>query len=518
MAHTQVVVVGAGIGGLVAALHLATRGIDVVVCERASAPGGKMRRTSIGAHQIDAGPTVFTMRDVFDMIFAEAGTAFDDRVILRRADILARHAWDADTRLDLFADRAKSKEAIAAFAGHDEARRYDDFCDAARRLYRTLDLPFMRRSRPSLPVLLANAGTVGLQNLLRANPFATLWGKLGQYFHDPRLRQLFARYATYCGSSPFFAPATLMLIAHVEQEGVWLIEGGMYRLAEALERLATERGVTLRYDAHVAKLVVEAGHTRGVVLGSGERIAADAVICNADVAAMTDGLFGEAARAAVPPIKQRERSLSAVTWAMLARPNGFPLSRHNVFFSSDYAAEFADLAAGRVPRDPTVYICAQDRIDDERVAAGHERLLCLVNAPANGDDSPHPADFDRCEQTMLQTLNRCGLTLAGEPTLRRVTKPTDFHAAFPATGGALYGQASHGWRASFQRPGVRSRIPGLYLAGGSVHPGPGVPMAALSGRMAAQQLLADFASTRPSARTVTPGGTSMPSATTAATG
>ena len=378
----------------------------------------------------------------------------------------------------------------------------------------------MRQSRPSLLALVAKAGVGGLADLWRANPFASLWGQLGNYFNDPRLRQLFARYATYCGSSPFLAPATLMLISHVEQAGIWLIEGGMYRLIEALVALATAHGATLRCGASVVEIIVEAGRARGVMLETGERIAADAVIGNVDVTALTDGLFGHVGRAAVPKTTTAQRSLSAVTWAMVARPRGFPLTRHNVFFSPDYNAEFNDLGARqRFPRDPTVYVCAQDRVDDEETsAARRERLLCLVNAPAIGDTPSPQADIEQCEQAMVRTLARCGLTIEGESAPRIRTNPADFHAAFPATGGALYGRASHGWKASFQRPGVRSRIPGFYLAGGSVHPGPGVPMAALSGRMAADMLLADFVSMRPLHRVVTPGGTSMPSATTAATG
>ena len=518
MGDTRVAIIGAGIGGLAAAIHLVTRGVDVTMYERAPLPGGKMRQTMAGGRRIDAGPTVFTMRRVFDAIFADAGASFEEAVPLRRAQILARHAWDAETRLDLFADIGRSRDAIGTFAGAAEARGYDAYCEAARRVYETLDRSFIRQSRPSLSALIATAGPAGLRTLWAANPFASLWGKLGTYFHDPRLRQLFGRYATYCGSSPFLAPATLMLISHVEQDGVWLIEGGMYRLAEALVALATARGVTFRCGTTVRELVVEARGASAVILETGERVDADAIICNADVAALTSGLLGHAGRTATKPNAATTRSLSAVTWATVARPAGFSLSRHNVFFSADYQAEFADVITRRTfPRDPTVYVCAQSRADEGASTEAPEPLLCLVNAPATGDTSLDQAGIDQCETAMLRTLDRCGLTLADAPTLRRTT-PVDFHRLFPATGGALYGQASHGWRASFQRPGVRSRIPGLYLAGGSIHPGPGVPMAALSGRMAAETLLADFASRRPSPGTVMPGGTSMPSATTAATG
>jgi 1-hydroxycarotenoid 3,4-desaturase len=195
---------------------------------------------------------------------------------------------------------------------------------------------------------------------------------------------------------------------------------------------------------------------------------------------------------------------------MQARAGGFPLLRHCVFFSRDYPAEFADLfRAGRLPSAPTVYVCAQDRgAADAPAPDGPERLLCLVNAPPHGDSRPlTEAEIAACETASFHLLARCGLTL--ERTATVATTPQDFEGLFPATGGALYGQAVHGPMASFRRPGARSKIPGLYLAGGSTHPGAGVPMAALSGRLAASSILADLASTATSRRTAMLGGISM---------
>jgi 1-hydroxycarotenoid 3,4-desaturase len=386
-------------------------------------------------------------------------------------------------------------------------------------VYRALEGPFIRAARPSPFSLAAAAGPSGLAGLMGASPFTTLWRALGEHFRDPRLRQLFGRYATYCGSSPFLAPATLMLVAHVEQEGVWLVEGGMHRLARAVEALAERRGAVFRYDSQAAEVLVENGRAAGVALSNGERIAADAVVVNADTAALAAGLFGPAVRDAVPRAERRDRSLSALTWAMLAEAEGFPLLRHTVFFSDDYAAEFDDLLnRGRLPAAPTTYICAQDRGagtgDGDPAPPGHgpERLLCLVNAPATGDTTPpSPAEIERCETATFRLLESCGLTLRRREAVR--TGPAEFDRLFPATGGALYGRASHGWAASFARPGARTALPGLYLAGGSAHPGAGVPMAALSGRLAASSIAADLtkatatrASTARSRATATLGG------------
>ncbi|MCU0922879.1 MAG: NAD(P)-binding protein, partial [Burkholderiaceae bacterium] len=209
----RVVVVGAGIGGLVSALLLACRGLQVTLVEAAYEPGGKMRQVVVDGARIDAGPTVFTMRWVFDEILAEAGSSLDALVALQPLSVLARHAWrpGADGRarqLDLHAGVQASADAIAEFSSPAEGRRYLAFCAEARRVYERLEGPHIRSQRPSVLRMIRDLGPGGLATLTGLGPFATLWARLGHHFHDPRLRQLFGRYATYCGASPWQAPAT----------------------------------------------------------------------------------------------------------------------------------------------------------------------------------------------------------------------------------------------------------------------------------------------------------------------
>jgi 1-hydroxycarotenoid 3,4-desaturase len=350
-----------------------------------------------------------------------------------------------------------------------------------------------------------------LPDLMRIRPFETLWRALSQYFRDPRLQQLFGRYSTYCGSSPFQAPATMMLIAHVEQNGVWTVADGMHRIADALVQLACERGAELRLATEAVDVVARKGRVSGIRLASGEFVPVDAVIVNSDVAALAGGRFGEDAARAVTATAVSRRSLSAVTWALVAPTTGFPLLRHTVFFSPDYAAEFEQLFGQRqLPAWPTVYVCAQDRdTDDAAPPTQPERLMCLVNAPPNGDSARYDsAEIEQCEHRTFTFLERCGLQIKRHSERTIVTTPAEFERRFPGTGGGLYGQATHGWRASFSRLGARTRLRGLYLAGGSVHPGPGLPMAALSGRLAAASVLQDLPSGGRWRLRATPGGTS----------
>ena len=516
MRSPRVAVIGAGMAGLTAAIDLARSGCDVTVFERAAKAGGKMREVKVADARLDAGPTVFTLRRVFDELFADAGDNLDRRLKLIPATLLARHAWNSEAHLDLFADPQRSVEAIAAFAGSKEAGAFIRFAAHAQRVFKTLDNPFMRAHRPSPVELMRRIGIGGLPDLWNIKPFQNLWQAVSQYFADPRLRQLFGRYATYCGSSPFSAPATLMLVAHVEQAGVWYVEGGMHRLVEQLAALAVRCGADLRCAAEVCRIHLHNGRVSAVETAAGERTEVDAVVCNADNNALASGLFGPGVAGAVHRTPPKSRSLSAVTWNVLAPTAGFELAHHSVFFSSDYPAEFEDIfARGRLPAVPSIYVCAMDRTDAGGRPAVHptgqpERLFCLINAPATGDSHEFSqAEIDTCERRVFQLLGSYGLRVDRQPGATIVTSPSDFHRLFPATGGALYGPASHGWRASFTRAGSRSRVQGLYLAGGSTHPGPGVPMAATSGRLAAASLMVDCASMSRSRTVATFGGTSM---------
>jgi 1-hydroxycarotenoid 3,4-desaturase len=509
-----VAIIGAGIGGLAAAIRLAAAGLHVTVIEAQAVPGGKLRQVVVGGRGFDAGPTVLTMKWVFDDLMQACGRRLEDEVSLTQADVLARHYWEGGASLDLQGDVHESRQAIADFAGAREADGFRRFAEDGARIYRVLKDSFIAASRPNPYSLSRRIGLSRPGDLLAIKPFSTLWLALSGYFSDPRLRQMFGRYATYCGSSPFAAPATLMLVAHVEQEGVWTVEGGLHGLAAKFAEIAESLGVTFLFGDPVQTITVDGlrGRVTGVETQGGRRIEARQVLYNGDVAALP-GLLGKPLKSRAPP----PRSLSALIRCSLAIPDGVPLAHHTVFFSDDYEDEFtAIFRDGRPPEDPTIYLCAKDRTDDGRLQSGlsagkPERIYALMNLPANGDRHRYDeSEIRRCLHAMERRLALNGLELQQTQDPPHLTTPEDFARLYPGSGGGLYGMPSHGWMASFQRPGSQGPVPGLYLAGGSVHPGPGVPMAALSGMLAAAQIQQDMASIATSRRVAIAGG--MPTA------
>jgi 1-hydroxycarotenoid 3,4-desaturase len=506
----RIVIIGAGIAGLAAALRLSgfarETGQELVVLERHDTAGGKMRTVSSVAGPVDAGPTVLTMRYVFDDLFQQANERLEDHVTLIPQDILARHWWPDGSTLDLHANPETSAAAIRAFAGPKAEREFRAFSKRAAQLFHAFDAPMMQAAEPSLSSLTSHV--MRNPSLIPAMaPQSSLAELLNRQFSDRRLAQLFGRYATYVGGSPYRSPAILALICQAEAAGVWCVKGGMHALARAIEKLADARGVTFRYNAHVARIETQSSRVSAVHLADGERIATGTVLFNGDPRALATGALGRAVTDVAASTRSAARSLSAQVWSFAATPTGPDLAHHNVFFSADSRAEFTALEQGRQPGDPTLYICAEDRGQNTPVPSV-ERFEIIANAPPTTGPTSTVEEFSACQTLTFQTLARFGLTFDKEPGPEALTTPEGFNRLFPGSTGSLYGQSPHGMMAAFQRPTARTQIKGLYLAGGGTHPGAGVPMATLSAQHAVAAILSDLSSTSRSRPMATPGGMS----------
>ncbi|MCU0900649.1 MAG: phytoene desaturase family protein [Cypionkella sp.] len=509
------VVIGAGFGGLAAAIRLAAMGLSVTVVDQAAAPGGKARALPSVAGPVDTGPTVLTMRGEFDALFALAGARLDDHVQLTQLPILARHWWDGGESLDLFPEAEANIEAIRAFSGPREAAAFARFDAQAAALLAAFDAPMMRAARPD-PWTIARSAARHPRIWPALLPGVTLDRLLRLHFRDPRLVQLFARYATYVGGRPRHAPGVLALIWRAEAAGVWAVTGGMHSLAAALARLATGMGVRFRLATRARRIITQSGRVTGVEIEGGTTLACRHCVFNGDPAALVEGLLGHAAQTAVPAARTRPRSLSAHVWAFAAKAHGLPLSHHNVFFTDDPQAEFGPIGRGQMPERPTLYLCAEDRTGP--TPEGLERFEIILNAPATPAGIATPtatADEEpQCRTRTFPRLKAFGLTFSPTPEARALTTPADLARLYPASRGAIYGRSPEGLLAAFQRPLAATALPGLVLAGGGAHPGAGVPMAALSARHAAEAIRQDRISASGSARTDTPGGISTGSAMT----
>lgn len=506
---SDIIVVGAGIGGLAAALRLSHAGYSVHVLERHKTPGGKIRTVPSNAGPIDAGPTVLTLKHVFETLFADVGECLSDHVTLKPLPTIARHYWSDGTCLDLMADKTQSHTNIANAFGEDAAKDYARFAERTRRLFTAFDVPMMQAATPSLGAMIARV--VPRPALIKdMTPHLTLEHALNRQFKDPRLAQLFARYATYVGGSPKDTPAILSLIAHAEAAGVWRIEGGFHALPRAIEALAKKRGATFSYNKDVQSITKQ-GIAFQVSTGD-KTFTADQIVFNGDPRALSTGALGPELKAAIPQNAINPRSLSAAVLSFAARVSGPELSHHTVFFGDTPNAEFDALKTGMMPTDATLYVCAEDHGTTQPDAK--QRFEVILNAPAGL--THNPMEKQQCLTHILQRLNHFGVSFDPEPTVNALTLPADFDQMFPASQGSLYGRSPAGMMAAFKRPSARTKIQGLYLTGGGAHPGAGVPMATLSARHAAEAIVADRISQSMSPQTATPGGTLTGSATTAA--
>ncbi|TFV54755.1 phytoene desaturase [Mycobacterium sp. PS03-16] len=482
---SRVVVVGAGLGGLAAAARLAAAGHRVTVFEQAPVVGGKLGRLERDGFTFDTGPSLVTVPALLEELFADTGGPSDLDLI--PVDPACAYVFGDGTELRLPHDPARVPAALDDALGPGAGEAWQELHNRSRRLWDLVGEPVLRR-----PVSLAALARMSLRpaDLRAVAPWRTIDGLGRRLLPDPRLRTWLNRYATYSGSDPRRTPAVLAVTSFVEQEfGAWYVAGGLRRIVDAVAQRCVDLGVEIRTGAAVERVLVAGGRAAGVRV-DGRDVAADAVVCNADAAVLYGALLpGRTAAPARRRLRARPRSMAGFV-LLLGLSGRHPGPAHRVYFPADYDAEF-DAIFGRRPHpvpDPTVYVHAPDdpalRPDDDS-----EGWFVMVNAPAHdpgrGVDWDAPALRERYTRHVLDLLDRRGAGVGDRLRYVETITPADLQRRTGAPGGAIYGTASHGPRAALRRPANRARVPGLYLAGGSAHPGGGIPLVLMSAEIVA---------------------------------
>lgn len=486
-----IVIVGAGIGGLSAAIRLRCAGFRVIMLEKNPIVGGKMYQIEAEGYRWDTGPSVITMRHVFEDLFRTAGKRMENMLTFLPIDPLTRYAYPDGTVFNAYSDLSRMSQAIAELDERD-VEGYLAYLSYAARIHRVTGRVFIYDQPPTL----ASFAKVPAREWLAADPFRTMDDAIRAHVRSPHLRQLLGRFATYVGGSPYQAPATLNVIAHVELNGgVWYPQGGIYSIARALEALALELGVELHTNTATAQIIVENGRTTGVKTQNGVFFPADAVLSNVDVATTYSHLLPEGAMPtqARQRVTEYEPSCSGFI-LLLGVKKPFPqLAHHNIFFSPDYRAEFNAIFKSLTPaQNPTIYVSITSKSDPTHAPQGAENWFVLVNAPAlgNHDWQAHAQSY---RDHVLETLANFGVDVRPHLAYERVLTPNDLETMSGAWRGALYGPSANKKFTAFLRPHNRSKhVRGLYFAGGTTHPGGGVPMVMLSGKVASDMIAQDL--------------------------
>jgi 1-hydroxycarotenoid 3,4-desaturase len=483
-----VVVVGGGMGGLAAAIALGAAGRAVTLLEAGDDVGGKVGEVVVDGVAFDTGPSVLTLPAILDRVLAPAGMTVAQDVGLVTPSPAFRYRFPSGRLLDVFVAPTATLDSVERALGRPARDELAAFLAYARDIWETSKDDFVFGAAPTTGTLLKLALTRP-RDMFRVDPLSSMQGALQRRITDPDLRLLLMRYATYNGSDPFTAPATLHCIAHVELAlGGYGVAGGMMSVARALRRAATKVGVDVRTNARVRRIAVDSrGAATGVELADGTRVDASAVVVNADVAHLADTLLPHSARALPRPSAP---SMSGATMVLKARRRHGAAARvaHEVLFPDDYRAEFDDIfRRHRSPRAPTVYVCAQEQAHGRTGWPDHEPVFVMANAPALQDGVVD--DGVELLQRAQARLRVAGMIDDDDVVVWQRTAG-GLAERFPGSRGSLYGAASNDRRSAFARaPNAVTAIPGLFLASGTAHPGGGVPLCLQSGLLAAQALL-----------------------------
>ncbi len=487
----EIIIIGAGLGGLSAACRLARSGFDVTVLEKNEIVGGKVNSIHSDGYKFDTGASLITMKHVFEDLFEFCERDINDYLDFVQLEPICRYFWSDGTEFDASDDLDKTISEIKKLEPND-VETFNKYLADSKQKYEIAERTFLAKSLNELPSLLRPSY---LPDLLKISTLNTLDKHNKKFFKSEKLQQLFNRFATYNGSSPYKTPATFALIPFVEFGlGAWYAKGGIYQIPKALEKLAKEFGANFYYETEVEKIIIENGKTKGVRLKSGEMLTSDVVVTNTDAIETYRNLIDKEKRRIYTDKKLEKIEPSCGGFVLLLGTNKKfdQLAHHNIFFSDDYAAEFKSLFETKTPAEnPTIYICATSRTDDTQAPQNSENLFILINAPYTSDAVNWQEIKEDYANKVIDKLEDSGLKdLRDSIEFQHIITPEDFETKYRANKGSIYGVSSNGIFSAFMRvPNMAKDIENLYFVGGTTHPGGGMPLVLLSGKMACDLIL-----------------------------
>ena len=492
MKSNSVLVIGAGIGGIVAATHLARQGIKVTVIEKNSHAGGRCDHFSRDGHHFDTGPTLLVMPLLYEAEFRLLGTSMSEMLDLQRVDPTYHLVFDDGSQLALTSDMKSLQDQLESIQPGSFQGLVRYLNEGDRHYHLSMEKLVNRDFRKASEFF-----TLGnLPLMFQLKPFVNHYGNMSAYFDDPRLKAAFTFQDVYMGLSPFEAPATFSMMPYTElAHGVYYPRGGMYSIVEALKDLASNAGVEFIFDASVEQVDVNSIHARGVILADGQRLEADAVLANADLPYVYDELLPD--KGLADSLARKRFSCSVISFFWGLDKTYESLGPHTLFLASDYRENFERIIRDLgLPANPSIYIHAPARLDPSMSPPGQDTLIAIVpvgHMSENGDQDWAKLR-DEAREQVFRRLATLGITdLEAHIKFETTFTPLSWRKRYNLMKGSTHGLCHNLTQLGYFRP--RNRHPhyhNLYFTGASTHPGTGVPTAMVSGRLSAQRILDDF--------------------------
>ncbi len=492
----NIAIIGAGVAGLATAIRLQKQGNQITIFEAAEKAGGKLSESYLAGCRFDLGPSLFTLPELMEEIFAISEVPIKDYFNYKRLEIITKYFYEDGTIINAYADSAKFAQEIANKTT-DKAETVMRFLENSSEKYNLTNDIFIRQSLHKFSNFLNLKTLHSLINIGKLDVFRTMAVANSTTFKDSKTQQLFNRYATYNGSNPYQTPATLNIIPHLEYNiGAYFPTNGMYDITNSLYKLAIKLGVSFHFNTKIQKIILDDKKEKAIGLEVVNKVASkmekfDVIVSNVDVVNTYRNLLAEA--------KQPEKTLnqakssSALIFYWAINQEFKELELHNIFFSNNYEKEFEHIFEHKTTyQDPTVYVCIGSKQVPIDAPAGMENWFVMINVPNNSGQNWELLIQEARTAIILKLSRILKTDIATKIVAEMQLNPITIESKTSSSQGALYGNSSNNRYAAFLRhPNFSSEIKNLYFCGGSVHPGGGIPLCLSSAKIVAD-LVANY--------------------------